>query len=355
MTIFLLVEKAYLNYPWCQRILRGIREEARKKRTSINEIDIPEEAEAGSCVLLIGASREWNNQMIRHCRSLKQHPVMLSNQMPIHTDETASSVMMDIHSSMALAVNYLHSLGRDSLALYGINPCSSSDPWRVKRFQELTGRNDAIFTMEPNTEAAFDRFYREIHQYDGVICVSDYAAVSLIRRLKEKAYSLPEKLYIVSYGDMYLSKLLTPSITSISDDYDSFGRAALSLCNLIERNENFSSVKINLHSRLHVRQTTENRPYDPANGDIIETTIPENRFFSDTEIFDLAKLETLFSQCDETDFSLIQLLLQDAPYVTMAQECYISETAAKYRVKKMQQICGASSREELAKYLNRFF
>jgi len=351
-----MTEEAFLNYPWCQRILRGIREEARKKKIQIGQIDLASgTVVAGSCVLLVGATRGWNNRAILLCKERKLHPVVLSNQMSMPAEEGVSSVMMDIHSSMALAVNYLHSLGRRSLALYGINPSASSDPWRAARFQELTGKTDAIYTLEPTTADAFGKFYEEIDRYDGVICASDYAAVSLIYRLKEKEFDLPRKLYIVSYGDMYLSKLMTPAITSISDDYESFGRAAISVCSLIEKNENFASIKISLHSKLHIRQTTENRPYDQIRADIAEPAMPENKFFSDQEISNLAKLETMFSQCDETDFALIQLLTQDLPYAALAQQCYISETAAKYRVKKMQRLCGVDSREALVRYLYRFF
>ena len=37
----------------------------------------------------------------------------------------------------------------------------------------------------------------------------------------------------------------------------------------------------------------------------------------------------------------------------MAQQCYPSETAAKYRVKKMQKMCCVDSREALAQYIQR--
>ena len=37
--------------------------------------------------------------------------------------------------------------------------------------------------------------------------------------------------------------------------------------------------------------------------------------------------------------------------VAMAQQCFISETAAKYRVKKMQKLCGAYNREELTELI----
>ena len=65
----------------------------------------------------------------------------------------------------------------------------------------------------------------------------------------------------------------------------------------------------------------------------------------------MANLETMFNECDETDFMLLHLLPQELSYSVMAQQCFISETAAKYRVKKMQKLCGAYNREELTELI----
>ena len=48
---------------------------------------------------------------------------------------------------------------------------------------------------------------------------------------------------------------------------------------------------------------------------------------------------------------LLHLLPQELSYSVMAQQCFISETAAKYRVKKMQKLCGADNREELTELI----
>lgn len=355
--VYLLVEEKFAQYPWCQRILRGLYEEARKKRTEVQEVHSPEEPPEGwGFILLVGASEQWVDCAAVCSKNRGLHPVVLSNRQNNPLGASCSSVVMDIHGSMRLAVDYLHSLGRQELALYGVNPYATSDPWRVKRFQDLTGRSEHIFYSKDSLEALWGQFYPVIDRYDGVICASDYAAVSLARRLRQVGYALPQKLYMIGYGDMNLSRLFTPSITSISDDYESFGKAALSICSLVEKADAVSTINIHLHSRLYTRDTTENRPYQGDYGMVSECKSPsENKFYSDAEISDLATLETLFNQCDDVDFALIQLLLKNAPYSTMAQECFISETAAKYRVKKMEKICGVPLRDGLIHHLNTFF
>lgn len=353
--LYLLIEPQFEAYPWCQRAMRGIYEEGRKKHVEIRTLQRLEQVAAGEgCVLLAGASESWIDASIHAAQLLGLYPVVLSNRQNGAGTLPVSSVSMDIQSSMELAVDYLHGLGKNRLALFGVNPSASSDPWRAERFWELTGSSEDIYELQVNIEETFQRFYSAVEHYDAVICANDYAAVSLIRRLQERNYDVPGKLYIVGYGDMFLSRLFKPSVTSVSDDYENFGRAALSICALVEKNETISTVDIRLKSRLHIRQTTENRPMQRKTSFPTKSSSGENRFYDDPELKDLALLENLFQQCDETDFAMVQMLLQGISYEEIAKQCYISETAVKYRIRKMKRLVGAGSREELTGYLKRF-
>ena len=73
----------------------------------------------------------------------------------------------------------------------------------------------------------------------------------------------------------------------------------------------------------------------------------ENPFFKDTDMSAYARLEMMFSQCDHTDFLLLRLLPEKLSYAAMAEKCFVSETAVKYRIRKMKTICGVESRDEL--------
>ena len=118
--VYLMVEQQFVKYPWCQRTIRGIFEEVRKRRIHVQEVsELPGGAEERSCVLLVGASEEWINQTARGAGSLGLHPIVLSNRETNSSGLSVSSVKMDIHSSMELAVDYLRTLGREKLALFG--------------------------------------------------------------------------------------------------------------------------------------------------------------------------------------------------------------------------------------------
>lgn len=64
--VYLMVEQQFAKYPWCQRTIRGIFEEVRKRRIHVQEVsELLGGAEERSCVLLVGASEEWINQTAR--------------------------------------------------------------------------------------------------------------------------------------------------------------------------------------------------------------------------------------------------------------------------------------------------
>lgn len=351
--IYLLTEKEFMLYPWCQRILKGLWDEARKKRTAITEIEYPEQATIpNSCILLVGATGGWIDRMCAKAVQKQLKPVLLGN----HTASTrlyAGTVAMDLANSMRIAVDYLHRLGRYRLALFGVNPDSASDISRMHHFRELTGSDEHIFYLKSTMGETFDKFYQRAPEYDGVICASDYGAVYLARQFKSQGYETPDKLYIIGYGDTFLSRIAEPSVTSISDGYEDFGRAGLSICSLIEKNESFSTSHIYLHGGLRIRQSTDNRPYPQTETSVqAAEDASANLFFKDTDMSAYARLEMMFSQCDDTDFLLLRLLPEKLSYAAMAEKCFISETTAKYRIRKMKTICGVESRNELLTLLH---
>ncbi len=356
--LYLIVEEKYRSYPWCQRALQGLREELRKKKLDIYEItdtaQLPGNAEK-SAILLLGASESWVQCHAYQANNRGVHPILLSNRMPTPLEMSFSLVTMDIHDSICKAIGYLQSLGCKNLALYGCNRQATSDPWREQAFRAILGENAKVFYNQESLEQTFEGFWENRTMFDGVICANDYAALSLVRRLEQRGVGLPEELYIVGCGDLFLSRISTPSITSVSDDYEHFGRAAISIYNLIIKEETISTVTIQLHSQLHPRMTTGNLPYHP--GSITNTVKPtgDNPFFSDTEVSEMVKLEMLLNQCDLADMEVIHCLLDQMSYAAIAEHCFICETAVKYRVKKMESICGVNNRKLLIDFLKRFF
>ena len=73
----------------------------------------------------------------------------------------------------------------------------------------------------------------------------------------------------------------------------------------------------------------------------------EYLLFADPEEVCMARVEQLLQEADEVDNVIIELLMNNATYRQIADDCYMTEGNVKYRVKKYMNICKVSSKKEL--------
>lgn len=354
--LYYIVEERYRDYQWCRNSLKSLLDEVKKRRLSIEEVprieDISPE-DVSPVVFVLGATSEWTENTIHNASLHHVCPISMSTRGLSAIGDTFSAVSMDINGCINLGVNYLRSLGRERIALYGVNRDSTSDPYKALVFSRIFGSDDNVFYIDTDYAAMFEKLRSRLPEYDSIICCNDYAAVSLVTKLKSIGVNPTKDVYVVAIGDAYISRLCQPSLTTVSDDYEHFGTAAMSIYGIMRRQEFISSMDIRLKTILHVRETTGNEPYVPIEMQTAPPAKDHNLFFADEEVSHLHRLERLFNECDETDFQIIESFMQNNTYAYIAEQCYISETTAKYRIGKMKDICGVSSRAELREYLCR--
>ncbi|CAI9410797.1 LacI family DNA-binding transcriptional regulator [Aestuariimicrobium sp. T2.26MG-19.2B] len=70
---------------------------------------------------------------------------------------------------------------------------------------------------------------------DGLVCATDLIAVSAIRVLRDRGFSVPEDVLVVGFDDVPLAQFLTPSLSAVRPDHEGMVDAALDM--LIERIE----------------------------------------------------------------------------------------------------------------------
>lgn len=355
--LYYLIEEAYRAYPWCRNSLKSLLEEIRKRRMSVEEIfsceEIPSE-DVSPVVFILGATQEWTENAIHSACLKRAYPISMSNRGMTATGYTYSAVSIDMSKAVMLSLRYFRSLGRSRTALYGVNPSSTADPFIEHIFCRIVGTDRDVFHIQSDFASMANQFLSSAKDYDSVICCNDYAAVSLVYHLKHAGIDPTKDIYVVAIGDTDISKLCRPSITTVSDNYEHFGTAAMNIYSIMRREDFISSMDILLDAVLHIRETTGNRPYYPGKMEFIPLKSNKNLFFQDQTVGNLLKLETLFNQCDETDFQIIDFIIQNNTYSYIAEQCFISETTAKYRISKMKEICGVSSRAELVFFLKNF-
>lgn len=355
--LYILVEKEFVNYPWCLKITTGLNAEIRRKRIAVTHLSNMADAVGGkekSAIILVGATDAWLRHHVVDANKRSLHPIVLSNWSCKAIHVRTSIVSMDIPESIQKALDYLRFCGKSKTALYGVNPSSNSDRWREEVFCEVMHSKAQVYYNDGSLKDTFEDFWQERNRYDSVICTSDYAAISLVKRLQAVEPARLDTLYIVSYGNLFLTSLVSPSITSIADQFEAFGKAAVSIYLQQKNQHEISSISVMLLSVMHIRQTTQNTAYDVRQYELPKAALLQNRFFKEQEINEMAKVEMMLNLCDETDIEILQYLLQDAIYPQIAEKCFVSESTVKYRVKEFGRVCGTESRIELVALLKKY-
>jgi len=133
------------------------------------------------------------------------------------------------------ATSHLARLGRKRIAFLG-----ETDPEAMQRRQGyLEALREAGLAAEPaldvqvhfeleSGEAAVDRLLRRNVPFDAIFASSDLIALGAIRALKRAGRAVPGDVSVVGYDDMLLSRLSTPSLSTIKQDTDKAGRLLVS-------------------------------------------------------------------------------------------------------------------------------
>lgn len=140
---------------------------------------------------------------------------------------------------------------------------------------------------------------------DGVICVNDSAAISLINHLKDSEYV--GNLFTTSCGSSLLARLSTPSITHTQVDYTKFAESAYELHRILSKNKSVSSLTLQLSCDFVIGETTGLLPATDSldlNYKIMEKE--DDLYYTDSEMKEMMNAEKLLINCDNQDLLIIE-------------------------------------------------
>lgn len=355
--IYYIIDDDYRTYPKYQTIMTSLLSEAKKRRQSMTEIlsvaDIPGE-DTVPFLFILGDAEEWVKAVIHEANLRNIRSIIFFEFSSLSFPDEYSSVSVRSGARVTLPLHYLSSLGRERTALFGVNPASSLDLSAYLTFRDTLNSETSVYWLKNSYKSMFEDFFKDILLYDSVICCNAYAAAFLIQNLKEYDIDFTKDLYVIGIKDSNLSSSMKPSITSLSEGEERFAAAGMSLISSLSRNHGVSEIHVNLDPILRIRDTTGNSPFEPLPAAETIHIKKTNLFFDDASAQRLFSMERLLAQCDDIDRKIIDALINGWPYSYISSHFYISETTAKYRIKKMKALCGISSRSEFIRFLKQF-
>ena len=359
MNFFVISEPTFIASSWHKNIMDGVVKLQQKKRLDMVFVKQITELEHFSvcdddAIFIIGSNSDWLNSIILTCAPLfGNRIIVLGNHSRISNGMKYSSVMADVSDNIALLCSYLKFYKKNRIALYGINPVSASDKLKKEVFNEFGGTDADFFYNRGSLFECFNSFKEKIDLYDGVVCVNDYAAISLVKHLKSSGDE--KRLFITSCGPSHLARLFSPSITHTQTDYTKFAGSAYELCKLLQKDKNINCVTIQVSSDFVLGQTTDFLKVPDAilsHRNAIRQD--EDIYYTDVEITEMMKVESLLISCDNDDLIILERMLCDNPISQIADELYLSQSTVKYKIKKMYGICGVSTKQEFIRLMGKY-
>ena len=339
--IHVILEEKYRETTWCERIISGIEQQARTKKLKFDfEINNfrPYSADA---IIVVGTTSDWIYETVSSLKEKhKLHIILVSNR-PYTL--SVSNVCTDQYSAVKDVLNYLRECGRKRIALYGVNPSSTADNIKLSAFEQ----KENVYYNFGDLRECRNKFLVDIDKYDSAICTNDYAAVSLINYLKKEKPRALKELFIVGFANTHLGRINEPSITTVALNYEEYGRTAVDIYRMLEKNPNLQSVNVNVKSEIIVRDTTNGIPVNGKDNKFADGVSKDFKFYDDTEVQRMVKMEKLFENCNESDVAVLNMLANGESYEKTAEKHFMTVNGIKYRLDRLCRICGFESRREL--------
>ena len=342
MSLYLLVEKEFVSSSWCVSILEGLNSEKKRKKIKLISIDsideiIEDSYEFKSSVILIGAKQNWVIKQINETLSLKLNPILISNTLISADFSNCNIVTSDIFGSVNDAFSLSNHNSANEISLYGVNSDSVADLMRKKAYLSLGGSEGCIYYNMGSLENCFENFLPYYNNYKTIICVNDFAAVSLISRLKkENLYN--NKIAIISLSGSLLGRRFSPSVTSFSINYKNFGAAAILIHETLTKNAYISSFNTLIKYDLNKNNTTDLA--FPKARKIYNIPKNENEIniYNDSEMSEMLSVENFLKNSDHSDALIIKMLKNKDNYDCISEATFLSISTIKYRIKNICKI-----------------
>lgn len=335
----ILQDPNYANSLWGNKLLESLLRALREKRIAFCELTdaCPSDLDG---VFVIASERGWIASVLSRLNAGGHRPILLCNQAAHLPACLYSSVCSDLAGSMKDVLDHLKRMGKTAPALYGINPESVSDLGRAESLDLWHGTPLPRFANEGSLKACFAEFYPRRGEFDAVICPNDFAAVSLVRRLRECG----DRLTVVSCSSSRISAHY-PEITSLSINFETFGRAAVYLYETLAKHPNFSALTVKLKWSFDTVSEEKRTVTLPASAG-------DDRFYKDPEFCEMLITERLLSVSDPTEEKILHGICEGKTTEQIAEECFLSPGSVKYHVKRLISMSGARDREHMISLLS---
>lgn len=370
MKIAVWIEPKMFVSNWYHELENGLMAALSSKhlKASFQSLDYPDETIARTTILiLVGETYEWYSRMLTFTNERQMTACVAGCEHPMHSAITVTSDYTQVAYNM---IQYLYDAGKRKIAFFGVNPSSPHDNRRLEAYYQAI-RNldldcteqDIYFTTGDIRQCTL-AFGSQIGRYDAVLGANDLYAFFALMTARNAGIRVPEDLYIAGFGNTRISAISKPPITSATVNLYNIGYQTISAIQMMSNNNSLIQLDIKSDDVYYARQSTENRPFSekykhrPNQPTVIHSLLPDNQpvtSFDDEAFMDVVCYESLLRDIDTVDYSIISCIIekQYSKRNMITGDCFLSDTALEYRLKKLYRRMNVTSYAELYQKLVR--
>ena len=347
----ILVDSKYAESLWCRSLFESLTNELKKKRLPYREIDKTFDKDLDTA-FLIASDRKWTVDAITQLNMAGIKPILICNQAENLSACMYSCVCSDINASMKNLLDTLKAKSKSRIALYGINTDSLPDISRVDslfNWREDNFKTMRVFNNIGSLKNCFDDFKPHAEDFDAVICANDFAAVSLVRNLKRTYPEKLKSLSIISCAQTHISNYYRDYILSLNMNFEQYGKAAVYIYNAAKKHNYISEMTVK------VLWSLESDCLNPNKNSIdLNLVSSEDCFYNDAELIEMLIVDKVLKSTDDIEKKILDSLLKNKVIEQIAEDCFLTVGAVKYRINKIVSKSGAKDKNQVITLLKKY-
>jgi len=104
--------------------------------------------------------------------------------------------------------------------------------WKASMEENSLYKSNLIFRGDFSVESGYKMMLEALNKFkdiDAVFASSDLIALGALNAIEEKNLKVPDDISMIGFGDIYLSKFLKPSLTTVRRPFYNIGKTAVSI------------------------------------------------------------------------------------------------------------------------------
>lgn len=339
--IHILIEENYSDNNRFHRLLDGISSVARKRHEEVavykQTDDLPDDCRL---VVLVCQSLKWSMERVAELNERGVHPLVFGFPY-LDTLYDYSSIAPNYTKAAYRLTRYMLAQSDGKIAFLGYNEDSLPDRLKytgIRYAASEAGQAVETFENRGDIAACLEQFSLGCDGIQNIVCCNDNVAILLRCRYPH----LLTGRHMGSCSGLKISEFFRDPYPVCRVDHFSAGARLASLYFLLAKEETVCSTVMTFDMEFsHGESAPRGLPH-------VETYSDESvDFYGDKNFRCIECLDRMLTECDETDIRILAAVMNGKTYADIAETCYLAVNTVKYRIKKMSESAGVTSRKQL--------